>query len=387
MSDIKALLAAARRLRQQGEPALLATVVRVQGSSYRRPGARMLLSQEAWLAGSVSGGCLEGDVIKKGWWRSREGRALVTYDARTQSEELRSGFGLGCDGVVDVLLERVDPTAGDDALALWARCVAAQERCCLCTIFRSTTAVVPLGARLWLGPGGEVQAQGLDEDAALRANLLAAARAVLRGGKTEVRALTTASGAYEALVEVLQPPPRLFLFGAGHDAVPLMQMALVLGWEVIVCDAGARLSTRERFAQADEILFAPLAACAARVDESLAAVAVVMAHSYERDRDCLEMLLRTRARYLGVLGPRRRTERMLAEMDPACAALGNDPRLHAPMGLALGAESPSEIALAVLAEAQAALREAPAVPLRERAGASRALPRGSTSYEAERSAS
>src|SRR2546428_110344 len=125
MSDTKAIIKAARELRRAKEPFLVATVVRVAGSSYRRPGARMLLTSERWIAGSVSGGCLENDLVKKGWWHTRDGAAVVMrYDTRS-SDEARWGFGLGCEGVVDVLLER----AGEDDPVLFIdRSIEAQVR-------------------------------------------------------------------------------------------------------------------------------------------------------------------------------------------------------------------------------------------------------------------
>ncbi|HEY5242821.1 MAG TPA: XdhC family protein, partial [Polyangiaceae bacterium] len=105
MHELKSIALAAERLRRKSEPFLTATVVRVKGSSYRRPGARMLVTRDRWVTGSVSGGCLEDDVLRRGWWRTRAGGPhLVTYDARSQ-EELGWGLGIGCDGVVDVLLE------------------------------------------------------------------------------------------------------------------------------------------------------------------------------------------------------------------------------------------------------------------------------------------
>jgi xanthine/CO dehydrogenase XdhC/CoxF family maturation factor len=138
-----------------------------------------------------------------------------------------------------------------------------------------------------------------------------------------------------------------------------------VGWETVVCDATARFATRERFAQADEILVAAPAAGAARADPSDRAMAVVMAHDYERDRACLAALLATRITYIGMLGPRRRTARMLEDLGIDRL----DPRVHAPVGLAIGAETPQEIALAIVSEAQSVLTRTSAIPLGEQPGA------------------
>lgn len=359
MSETRAIIAAGAQLRAAGEPYLIATVVRVRGSSYRRPGARMLLTPERWIAGSVSGGCLEGDVVKKGWWRTRDARAvLVTYDS-TAHDEIRWGFGLGCDGVVDVLLERA-PDEGStaiDALRFFERCMRAQERGVLATVFHSDSAETPVGSRLALSADGAIVADPIAP--AARERIEAQARVTFVAGASEVRSF----GDMEVLFEIVLPPPRLFVFGAGHDAVPVVQIARSVGWDTVVCEDHARFATRERFTMADEILAADAAALAARVDASDRPLGIIMGHNYEQDRAHLALLLGTRARYIGVLGPRRRTDKMLSELGPAALA---DPRVHAPVGLDLGAETPAEIALSMIAEVQATLAHATATSLRER---------------------
>ncbi|HEX3346381.1 MAG TPA: XdhC family protein [Polyangiaceae bacterium] len=358
MNELKSIARAAETLRRRAEPFLTATVVRVRGSSYRRPGARMLVTRDRWVTGSVSGGCLEHDVTRKGWWRTRDGGPrLVTYDARAQ-EDLGWGLGVGCDGVVDVLLEpaRID---GLDPIDFIARCYDTQRRGALATVF---------GGSSRIGGHVAVTADGVaaDElDAPVRERLADECRRVLAGGESRVLVRDAGDGPIDALVEAVLPPPRLFVVGAGHDAIPVVTMAHAVGWETAVCDATARFGTRERFAHADEILVATPAAVAARVDACDRAMAVVMAHDYERDRACLAALLETRACYIGMLGPRRRTERMLEELGIARL----DPRVRAPVGLAIGAETPQEIALAIVSEAQSVLARASALPLCEQPGA------------------
>jgi xanthine dehydrogenase accessory factor len=378
MCDMREILAAASALRVAGEEFVIATVVRVSGSGYRRPGARMLVTAERWVAGSVSGGCLESDVLRKGFWRTREQRAvLVSYDA-TSPDELRWGFGLGCDGIVDVLLERAPavpetgaargvfaPAALDaalDPLGFVESCLVSQERGVLATVVRSDDDDVPVGAHLGVRADGACAWDIRDRDR--RAWIEAEARAALVAGASATRA----AGGLEVFFEVVVPPPHLFLLGAGHDALPLSRMARTLGWHVVVVEPQARRETRRRFRAADEILVAAPddAALARRIDACDRAVTVVMNHNIDLDRAALGMLLETRASYIGVLGPQSRTERMLAELGRS--AEGSDPRLHAPVGLDLGADTPAEIALAMLAEIQAELAHAPATRLRDRQG-------------------
>jgi xanthine dehydrogenase accessory factor len=163
-------------------------------------------------------------------------------------------------------------------------------------------------------------------------------------------------GDIEVLVEAVLPPPRLFVLGTGHDAVPVATLAKNLGWDVVVCARQAKFSLRDRFATADEVLVGTDAEIAQRIDESDRALAIVMSHDYERDRDVLGTLLDSRVRYIGMLGPSARTNRMLDELGRA-----PDARVHAPVGLELGAETPQEIALAIVAEAQAEIAHASAV--------------------------
>lgn len=368
MTIERQIIDAAARLRRQREPHLIATVVRVQGSAYRRPGARMLLTQFRWTTGAVSGGCLEGDIAKQGWWRTQGGDpVVVTYDSRTADgtdDDIRSAFGLGCDGVVDVLLERAGAPGRLDPLEFASECIRTQTRGALLTVIRSRVPEVKVGSRVAVRAGADAQADTLGDDV-LRTAMLADARAAVASGESTNRTYTSARGSVDVFIEAVVPPPRLFVFGTGHDAVPVVHFARTLGWDVTVCADEVRTSTRPRFSQADEILVGSPADLAARIDECDRAVVIVMNHSYELDRDHLGMLIGTRARYIGVLGPRARTTRMLDELDLVAQ---HDPRLHAPVGLQIGAETPHEIALAIVSEVQAALARVPAESLRDGVG-------------------
>ncbi len=356
----RSIVEAAARLRRQGEPYLVATVVNVQGSAYRRPGARMILTRFRWVAGTVSGGCLEGDISNQAWWRTRDGSpALVTYDSAVPSDEaidddIRSAFGLGCDGIVEVLLERTGATGRIDALEVGSRCLRTQRRGAVATVFRAAAAGVEVGARLALIGGTlEEEAEPLDE--ATRELVRADMQAAIDAGVSGNRSYSTPTGTLDVFIEVVLPPPRLFLFGAGHDAIPVAQLGRSLGWDVVVCTSQQRHATRDRFAMADEVLVGAPADVASRIADTDRAVAVVMNHDLERDRASLTMLLATSVRYIGVLGPRARTERLIGEA-------ASDPRIHAPAGIQLGAESPQEVALAIVAEVMATLAPPHQVP-------------------------
>ena len=367
MSELDVIVREAAALRRADAPFLLATVVAVRGSSYRRPGARMIVSLgdptrgDRWVAGCVSGGCLEGDVVRRGAHRIRHGVPIVvTYDS-TSDDEIGWGFGLGCNGVVDVMLEQIDAGTAVDPLLFASDCIAAETRGVLVTVFRSDDDAVRVGARLALRPGAPTQTSL--PDGALRDALERAARTALTTTTVEIRGVT-------ALVEILEPPPRLFVCGTGHDALPVVTLARSMGWRVTVAAGHPSAATRDRFVGADELLAGPGSVLREAASRHARSFAVVMSHDYERDRECVAALLDSRVEYIGVLGPKRRTERMLAELAQSGVAVTDAMlgRLHAPVGLDLGAETPQEIALAVVSEVQASLTNAAARRLRERSG-------------------
>jgi xanthine/CO dehydrogenase XdhC/CoxF family maturation factor len=352
----RAIVEAAAKLREAGEPFLVATAICQRGSSYRRAGARLILAGDRRVAGGISGGCLEGDLAKRGWWRTRSTAAVVvtydsTHDDDADDDDVREAFAVGCNGIVDVLLERPRPDR-IDPLAISELCILTQRRAAIATIYRGPATV---GARVALVDGDQIACDPTFPEALHRRIAADLAAAILIG--------ESANRVYdkvEIFIEALMPPPRLFVFGTGPDAVPLIGLARQLGWEAIACTPMARPSVRERFAQ---FVVGTPSALVARVDAAARPVAVVMAHDYDLDRAHLAALLDSRAAYIGVLGPRARTDRMLADLRREA-----DDRLHAPVGLALGAETPQEIALAITGEILAIVAGVPFPGLRERSG-------------------
>ncbi|HEY6882056.1 MAG TPA: XdhC family protein [Polyangiales bacterium] len=344
MSELRACVEAAERLRAQGSTCLIATVVDVQGSSYRKRGARMVFSEERWLAGSVSGGCLERDILAKGAYRTRDGRAHVaTYDALTDERS-----GSGCDGVIDVLIERGAASAEQltDPLNFASRCLRDETYGVFATVFRSARADVMVGAHHAELASGERKSQ-------LPPLLLERLESSIERAFHTGRSFCVRLDDCELLVERIGPPIHLFIFGGAHDAVPLLQFAKDLGWTVSVCEPHAAWSSRERFRAADHHRVGPLPQAIAALQACARPAAVVMAHHYERDLAALGALLGSRCPYIGLLGARKRAARLLDDL--AARGIHADGRVHAPVGLAIAAESPQEIALAIAAEVQAEL--------------------------------
>lgn len=357
----RSIVEAAARLRRQREPHLVATLVCTHGTAYRRPGARMVLTRFRWIAGSATGGCLEGDLASDAWLRTRSGEpVLVEYDALSAGaadDEVRAAFGLGCDGAVEVLLERAGAAGRIDALEFGERCLRAHRRGAVTTVYRSDAAGVRVGARLALAAGGELEAEADPIEPALRDWIASDMREVIRTGVSINRTYATETGHISVLIEAVLPPPRLFLFGTGHDAVPLAQLARQIGWDVVVCTSDPSCATRF----SGDVMLVPRGDLAARIAESDRAIAMIMNHDPARDRDDLSMLLGTHINYIGLLGPR---ERMLREL----GVHDDDPRIHAPISGERGAHAPHAIAIAIaiVAELQAVLARTPEARVRPR---------------------
>ncbi len=365
MKELREILDAYEATRRQGEPAALATVVAVSGSSYRRPGARMLLTADGSGAGGVSGGCLESDVLQRARAVMETGRAdIVTYDT-TEDGDIVFGVGLGCRGVIQILIEPLTGARPDfDFLSSLAR---RREDGVCATVFRSEgEARARLGDRLLLSQAGGVY-DGL-ADADLAARVRSDAEAVLTSGKSGVREYPTLNGSAAVFLEAITPPQSLVIFGAGHDAPPLVRLAKELGWHVTVADARPAYAVPERFPQADAVLVCPPEEAASRLPLDARAAVVLMTHNYLHDRALLEQWLPAPVRYLGVLGPKRRTERLLADLSPGVVTDEALSRLHSPVGLDIGADTPETIALSIIAGIQAVAAGRPGGFLRDRSG-------------------
>jgi len=335
VSEIDEILGAAEKLRRQGERVALATVVAVRGSSYRRPGARLLVPEYGRPVGLISGGCLEDEAARLARQALElDAPVLVTIDHSAEGDELW-GMGLGCRGVVDLLAEPPAMAARTlDAL------VAARRE------GRPTYLLTGLdGERRELSA---VEADALGERAALA---VAHGRSTLLG---------------EAVLDPILPPLHLVVCGAGPDAGPLVAAGLRQGWRVDVVDPRRSFLTAERFPGA-RLVDAEPAEAAEAVGAGEWTAVVVMSHDYLRDAAFLSGFLGRGVTYLGVLGPRDRTERLLSEL-PQPPSEDDLARLHAPAGLDIGADGAEQVATAIVAEILATLHGRSGVPLRERAG-------------------
>ena len=364
--ELREILGARAALKERGVRAAVATLLKVEGSAYRGPGARLLVSEDGESWGFVSGGCVEGDLLEKAREVIRRGEArLVLYDTTAPGDALW-GSGLGCNGVVTILVEPAEGAALDPLE--FARECLGRGTGLLATLFRADGRGREAVSRLVLYPGGELRSEIDDRD--LAAAVEAAARECLATGRTGLIGLPSDGVDLDLLVERLGPPLTLLIIGAGPDARPLAAVASNLGWRAVVVDWREELVRRERFPEAESVLLLRPEELSAALPAAGETAAVLMSHHFPMDADYLERLMGQPFTYLGLLGPKKRAEGLLSEL----ARRGVRPTpdqmrcLHGPVGLDIGAEGPEEIALAVAAEILAESRGAGGGPLRDRAG-------------------
>jgi xanthine dehydrogenase accessory factor len=333
MSELRQILELWRRARDHREEICLATIVEVEGSSYRKPGTRMLLTMDGGRAGTISGGCLEKEIQKKAWWLTRSGATVQKYSTFVD-EDSEIPYGMGCGGTVSVLLERGEPA--HRILRALEQCAEGQAPMAIVSAIDPSS----VGCQLILSENGDV----LFESAASEGSLVLARHAL-----SERRSLWTAQGRRSFFADYIVPPTSLFVFGAGDDAQPLVEFASMLGWQVTVVDSRCHLATKERFPLAEKVVSSQLLNELLLTERS---AAVILSHRYEQDRAALQALLPRELAYIGILGPRRRTERLLTEVAPEIGRTVEEcfTRLHSPAGITIGARNPAGIALAIVAE-------------------------------------
>lgn len=368
MTEMEAILEQVKQICADHQGAALATVVKVEGSAYRRPGARMLIFPDGRRIGSISGGCLEADVVMRAQQVVNTGESeYVLYDSRVSNGDVV--VELGCRGAVGILVERVDNPAVLHSLEFQASLVRGRGQGAMATVFRvAGESQIRVGDRLhtrtWEAVGGSLASS------CIAASLLQECADVSHTAHSQTRTITFPSGRAEVLIEPIQPPPALLLCGAGQDAIPLANVARMLGWQVTILDHRAALLTPERFPGAETVLMARPECLAEYLAPDARTAVILMTHSYSHDRLWLQHLLPLPFPYIGLLGPRTRAERLWEDLHKDGVVLDATwpARLHSPVGLDIGSETPEEIALSMVAEIQAVLNDREGGFLRRRKG-------------------
>lgn len=363
--EISDILTAFKEAQSSGRQMALATVVHVEGSSYRRPGARMLVEDNGKITGAISGGCLEGDALKKALLAiNQQQNKLVTYNT-LHEDDVEFGVQLGCNGIVHILFEPIDPMQANHPIALLEKCFLQRKDAVVVTLFS-------LQDYLGRQPGtcfffnGENTYSSINDKNLKNAVQEDAASVLAR--KTSLHKQYPEGNSLTAFIELLQPPVSLILVGAGNDALPMTAMAAVLGWQVTIADGRATHANTQRFPNVHKIIVGEPATIIKQIKIDPRTVFVLMTHNYNYDLAMLELLLPMQCRYIGTLGPKKRLERMMAAFQEQGIHIGDEQSavIHGPTGLDIGAEAAEEIALSVLAEIKAVLADCEGGFLRNR---------------------
>jgi xanthine dehydrogenase accessory factor len=356
MKERKEIVKAYDAAVQSGKNVALALVVHLEGSSYRRPGARMLVNDEGELTGAISGGCLEGDALRKAMYALSQQRSmLVTYDT-SDEDDMTIGIQLGCAGVIQVLFEPIDSAKQDNPIQLIRKALAVQQQAVMVTLFNLSNkhADQPGTCLLMESNGnitGSIPIQGMEKI------VMEDVQLVMQHKKSVFREYQADGMSMTAFIEFLQPAISLVVVGAGNDAVPMVQIADALGWEVSVVDGRNTHARPERFEAACQVLVAKPEAVLDQLHIDSSTVFVMMTHNYNYDLSMLKALLPTPIPYIGMLGPQKKLDRMLDELRQEGMQLDDAmlSKVHGPTGLEIGAETPEEIALSIIAEIQAVM--------------------------------
>ena len=343
---IKELIPLFERERTNQQPMALAVVLHTAGSTYGKRGAPLLITRAGEYAGLLSGGCLEGDLCMRAREVIDSGRARqISYDAHGP-DALLFGLGAGCEGAMTIFLMRVGPEQGWQPLAHFQQALAAHRPSAVGLVVESMDTPPRAGEVLLPGTAGEFDAM-LTE--------------VARRGESDWL-ISSPPRRIFALPLIL--PVRLLLLGAGPDAKPLVGLAAQLGWSVSLYDHRPAFAETSRFPGADGVtLGRPDALLASVALDSYDAV-VVMSHHLESDAAYLRALAASAVRYVGLLGPAPRRERLRKKLATEFAAFGD--RLHSPVGFALGGRASASVALAIVAEIHACLHGCSGGPFAKR---------------------
>ncbi|MBD1395348.1 XdhC family protein [Mucilaginibacter glaciei] len=364
MKELKEIVNAFYVAQKAGKQTALATVVHVEGSSYRRAGARMLVTDDGQLTGAISGGCLEGDALRKALLvMAQQQPLLVTYDT-TDDDDAKFGVGLGCNGVIHILIEPISIADASNPVNFFNLFLSKREPAVLITIFNMEDRhAAQYGTSLLFDQRGGIS--GALPASTISDAVLVDAAEVLRSGNTTTKTYFYQDN-YTCFIELLQPSVSLVIVGAGNDAIPLMQMAKVLGWQITIVDGRANYATAARFPLADKLIVAKPHEVTPQIKLDKRTVFMLMTHNYNYDAALLKYILPLQTPYIGVLGPKKRLARMLAELsDDAVLVKENSDLVYGPAGLNIGSENAEEIALSILSEIQSVLNNRNGQSLRD----------------------
>ncbi|MFO7846031.1 MAG: XdhC/CoxI family protein [Balneolaceae bacterium] len=368
MREIDAIIESYEKAKNEGRKCVLATVVHVEGSSYRAAGARMLVDEYGFMTGAISGGCLEGDALRKALLALDQNKnKLVTYDTSDEDDAV-IGAQLGCNGIIQVLFEPVDPEQEENAVELLKKADDHQQPVALVSIFNLDKTKPQPGTSVMIDQKGTQT--GRTDQPDLSKKIREVAYQALDRQTSHFGEYHLPSEIYHAFIDIITPPPTLVLVGAGNDAQVLSEMAGVLGWNIIVADGRPTHANSKRFTSCQVVVTNP-GEIMENINITEKTAFVLMTHNYMYDLEVLKLLLaRDEIPYIGILGPNKKHRRMLDDLAADGIQLTDEQsaKIHAPVGLQLGAETPAEIGLSILSEIQAVFTGSSVRHLRELSG-------------------
>jgi len=364
MKEIKAIINAYEQINQDKTKAAIATVVRVEGSSYRRTGARMLVMDDGVWVGGISGGCLEGDALRRARLAMAKAEpSLVTYDT-SEDDQHQIGVGLGCNGVIDVLLTPLEIGNPNNTIEILKSCMAERRQTHILLTITSLEEHNTLQAGQMIRYTG-AESLRVFEDESLEMELDKTIQTYVQKGRSRPKEFNFSDGrAIEVFIEVLPPEIHMVLMGHQYDVLPLARLVKEIGWRATVI-ANPQKVMQKLFSVADDLI-APEEFDKILIDDHTAII--LMSHDYKTDKYNLPKVLKTAVPYVGMLGPRVRSEKIFKELAEENMPISETdmPRIHAPVGLDIGAISPEEIALSVVAEIRAVFSNRNGSQLRQR---------------------
>lgn len=354
MKEIREIIKAYDECIAAGKKTALASVVHLDGSSYRRPGARMLINDEGMLTGAISGGCLEGDALRKAMLViAQQHSKLVTYDT-TDEDDVSVGVQLGCAGVIQVLFEPIDVNAKINPIKLLQKAILKRQKSVLVTLFSTEEKNKPqIGTCLLVEEDNTIT--GGIPFAGIKDAVIKDVQLAMKSQASSFKNYELEGQTITAFIEFLQPPVSLIVVGAGNDAIPMVNIADSIGWEVRVVDGRNTHAKPERFVSACQVLVSKPENVLEQILIDEQTVFVLMTHNYNYDLAMLKALLERNVKYIGLLGPKKKLERMLGELTDAGMKLSEKQlsSIYGPVGLEIGAETAEEIALSIIAEIKA----------------------------------
>lgn len=351
MKEIREIINAYNKARINEKRLALATLVHLNGSSYRRPGARMIVDEEGQLTGAISGGCLEGDALRKAvFCIHTQIPKLVVYDT-SDEEDATIGIQLGCSGIIQVLFEPIDENDPLNPIELLKKAIHKRQNTVLVTLYTSQIKKSDtVGTSMLLEDSGEFHNNSSFQF--VPETLMQDIKDTLTVKRSSFKSYQHNDNTFNAFLSFISPPISLVIVGAGNDAIPLQSIAETLGWEVTIVDGRHTYAKIERFSSACQIIVSKPEKVLQQIPIDEKTVFVLMTHNYNYDYAILKALLGKNIPYIGALGPKKKLDNMIADLKAENIFLNERQKniLYGPVGLELGAETPAEIALSITAE-------------------------------------